>query len=339
VKETSNIVVITDAQEKIIWANNAFTRVSEYPLEEALNKRPGWLLNGPEKDKKEVNKIKEAVKKEVPVEGDILNYSKTGKKYWAHYNIHPVHDENGKLVKFFSIQTDITEAKRLEEEVIRQKEIRQREKTRATIKGQEKERNEVGQELHDNIQQILGAAKLQLDCAKSMAPDNLEYIQHGIDNVKLSIEEIRKFSKRLVAPRFSETSLIDEIKSQVFNLGISDMVIINARKINEKKLSDAVKLTIFRVIQEQLTNIIKHAKASSVDIRLENDKSKIMLEIKDNGIGFEPAKKRNGIGLNNIRNRVELFDGSVKIQSAPDKGCKLFITIPLKTDDYSPADS
>ncbi|MEK7224724.1 MAG: PAS domain-containing protein, partial [Bacteroidota bacterium] len=242
VKETSNIVVITDDKERIIWANDAFTKISEYTLEEARNKKPGWLLKGPEKDQKEVDKIKAAVKNEIPVRGSILNYTKTGNKYWSQYNIHPVHDENGKLIKFFSIQTDITESKKLQEEISRQKESRQKEKIRATIKGQEKERNEVGQELHDNIQQILGAAKLQLDCAKSMAPDNLEYIQNGIENINLSIEEIRRFSKRLVAPRFQHSKLADEIDNQLGNLGLAERVLLDAEKLDEGALSDGIKL-------------------------------------------------------------------------------------------------
>jgi len=334
VKETSNIVVITDNNERIIWANDAFTKISEYTLEEAQNKKPGWLLKGPEKDQKEVDKIKAAVKNQVPVRGSILNYTKNGNKYWSQYNIHPVHDENGKLVKFFSIQTDITESKRMQEEIAHQKEIRQREKTRASIRGQEKERNEVGQELHDNIQQILGAAKLQLDCAKSMAPDNLEYIQNGIDNINLSIEEIRRFSKRLVAPRFRDSKLTDEIDNQVGNLGLAEMVLLDVSQFNERAITDDLKLVLFRIIQEQLTNILKHAKANSITIRLENDDNCIALEIIDDGVGFDPVKKRNGIGLSNIYNRVELSGGSAKIQSAPGMGCKLLVTVPLKNEEF-----
>ncbi len=333
VKETSNIVVITDDKERIIWANDAFTKISEYTLEEARNKKPGWLLKGPEKDQKEVDKIKAAVKNEIPVRGSILNYTKTGNKYWSQYNIHPVHDENGKLIKFFSIQTDITESKKLQEEISRQKESRQKEKIRATIKGQEKERNEVGQELHDNIQQILGAAKLQLDCAKSMAPDNLEYIQNGIENINLSIEEIRRFSKRLVAPRFQHSKLADEIDNQLGNLGLAERVLLDAEKLDEGALSDGIKLVLFRIIQEQLTNIVKHAKANFITIRLENDDTCIALEINDDGVGFDPVKKRNGIGLSNIYNRVELSGGTAKIQSAPGMGCKLMVTVPLKNEE------
>lgn len=334
VKETSNIVVITDDNEKIVWANDAFTRITEFSMEEAKNNKPGWLLKGPEKDQKEVDKIKAAVKKGLPVEGEILNYTRTGNKYWAHYNIHPVHDENGRLVKFFSIQTDITESKRLQEQISRQKELRQREKTRATIKGQEKERNEVGKELHDNIQQILGAAKLQLDCAKSMAPDNLEYIQNGIDNINLSIEEIRRFSKRLVAPRFQDSKLTDEIDNQLANLGLAEMVLLDINQFNESAITDDLKLVLFRIIQEQLTNILKHAKANSITIRLENDDNCIALEINDDGVGFDPVKKRNGIGLSNIYNRAELSGGSVKIKSAPGMGCKLLVTVPLKNEEF-----
>ncbi|MBI5858810.1 MAG: PAS domain S-box protein [Sphingobacteriales bacterium] len=333
VKETSNIVVITDPDERIVWANDAFTRISEYTLQDALHKRPGWLLKGPEKDKKEIDRIKAAIKKQVPVQGNILNYTKTGKKYWSHYNIHPVHDENGKLIRFFSIQTDITESRKLQEEISLQKELRLRERSRATIKGQENERNEIGRELHDNIQQILGAAKLQLDCALSYKHNSKEYIRYGVENISLAIDEIRKFSKRLVAPRFQDNRLTDEINEQLINLGISNMATMDYKKFNETLPDHSTKLVLFRVIQEQLTNILKHAKASSVHIRLESDHAGLMLEVKDNGVGFDPSQKRNGIGLSNIYNRVELSGGSVKINSAEGKGCKLTVAIPLKNNN------
>lgn len=331
VKETSNIVVITDAGGKIIWANDTFTKISGYPLDEALNKKPGHLLGGPEKDKKEVARMKDCISKGIPVEGEILNYSKKGNKYWTYYNIHPVKDENGKLVKFFSVQTDITEPKRMKEEIAREKEERQKDKIRATIKGQEKERNEIGRELHDNIQQILAATKLYLESSLRMGPNTLQFIQNSFENVNLAIEEVRNFSRRLVAPRFNDRMLTDEIKVLLNNLGLSAMVLLDAENLDEKALPDEIKLTIFRVIQEQLNNIIKHAKAKSIIIQLENNNKGIALFIKDDGIGFQPEQKQNGIGLSNICSRIELCNGSTKITSAPGKGCQLQIAIPLKT--------
>jgi len=154
------------------------------------------------------------------------------------------------------------------------------------------------------------------------------------------MEEIRKLSKQLILPgNLKELGLVQSIQDMMKELlhlsGISWKVF--TKGVNETLLSEEQKLTIYRIVQEQLNNIIKHAEASSVAITLKVSDPKVQLKIVDNGKGFDVRKQRNGIGLTNIINRAALFNGNVKIDSSPGTGCSIEVELnskeplPLKT--------
>jgi two-component system sensor histidine kinase UhpB len=87
---------------------------------------------------------------------------------------------------------------------------------------------------------------------------------------------------------------------------------------------------IFRITQEQVNNIIRHAEAHTIYIKLESDAEYVVLTISDDGIGFDPVSYKKGLGITNITNRASLFNGIVEIDAAKGKGCKLSVIIPLQ---------
>jgi len=97
----------------------------------------------------------------------------------------------------------------------------------------------------------------------------------------------------------------------------------------DETVPDCIKETFFRIAQEQLSNIYKHAKASKITIRIKNDAEHAIMWVEDNGVGFDPVEKRNGIGISNIRNRAESCHGTSQFISAPGNGCALYVVIPL----------
>jgi two-component system sensor histidine kinase UhpB len=86
---------------------------------------------------------------------------------------------------------------------------------------------------------------------------------------------------------------------------------------------------IYRIVQEQLNNIMKYAKVKEIDIQIKMIGNRLFLSISDNGIGFDPTIKANGIGLKNIKSRVEFYSGDLKILSVPGKGCTLKVEVPV----------
>ena len=111
---------------------------------------------------------------------------------------------------------------------------------------------------------------------------------------------------------------------QVYKIDIE----LEVSHFNENKIDYCCKQNLFRIIQEQLTNITKHANASSVRILADNRESSIRLVITDNGCGFDVCSRKKGIGFINILHRAESFNGKAEIISSKGKGCELYVTIP-----------
>lgn len=104
---------------------------------------------------------------------------------------------------------------------------------------------------------------------------------------------------------------------------------------SEKNLSRELGLTLYRILQEAFNNTVKYAGASLVMVYLERRGDQLHLVYQDNGKGFDPSATYKGIGLNNIQNRVDAYQGRVEVRSAPGKGCELSVVLPLDTKTRS----
>jgi signal transduction histidine kinase len=210
----------------------------------------------------------------------------------------------------------------------------QRAITEATIRGQEKEREQLGAELHDNINQILATSRLYLEHAVSVNPIKEELINKSREFIGQAIEEIRRLSKTLLPPTLEDLGLIPCLNELVETISITGLLYIEKQweDFDEHILQKEQKLTIYRILQEQMNNIIKHAAAKQVTVSLrliqESDNKVVELLVKDDGKGFDSTKKRTGVGLRNIVSRAELFGGTVNIQSEPGHGCEMKVVFP-----------
>jgi two-component system, NarL family, sensor histidine kinase UhpB len=271
--------------------------------------------------------------------------------HWIQYRAAPA---------ILAIANDVTERIQLEKELNEQRMTRQRQITEAVILAQEKERTEIGKELHDNVNQILGASNLYINTAMTDEDLRQELLERSTGLVSKAINEIRKISKSLITPGLREIGLIDSIEDIIEDMrfGRDDMQIeLDLQNISEEEIEDRRKLTLFRIVQEQLNNIMKHAQAKRVLIRLSiegvngavgdgaagggagaeggaragggADGRSIVLTVTDNGVGFDVTRHRKGVGITNIISRVELFNGKVEIVTAPGEGCTLSVGLPM----------
>ena len=189
---------------------------------------------------------------------------------------------------------------------------------------QEKERTRIGHELHDNVNQILSTTRMFAEMLTAADEQEKRIKAKSIEYIHTSIEEIRKLSKELAAPELKMNGLEESITSLIDDIHLSSSLNIRfENKHDSSLLSQAKRVTIFRVVQEQLKNILKYSKATEVVISLTNTAGTIELLIKDNGVGFDPSQTRRGIGLSNIHDRVRFYNGTVNIDAAPGKGCTL----------------
>ncbi|MDQ2862529.1 MAG: sensor histidine kinase, partial [Bacteroidota bacterium] len=199
---------------------------------------------------------------------------------------------------------------------------------KAVISAQEKERAGIGAELHDNVNQLLAASKLYLKGIEGQPANAHEFLLKCEQYIVTAMEEIRKLSHALVgASQDKNIWLIDRIDELIHDItSVKDIGICFTHNSHcEENMNGELKLVIYRIIQEQLNNILKHAEASKVEIELIDDASDLIITISDNGKGFDPIAKREGIGLKNIINRAGLYNGKIDIVSSPGKGCKMCI--------------
>ena len=245
-----------------------------------------------------------------------------------------IRDRQGSAVRALGVLVDITEQVRLrervEEERLTEKLQRQKAVTRAMMQSQERERNILGRELHDNINQMLASVSLRLGFYLEEPEGNLEIIQFCRETLLEAIREARNLSHQMVIPRFSERKLREELQLLVENFNLSSEVRLELRNLNEDEIPVQIKEALYRIAQEQLSNIIKHSQASNVVLQVKNDGNSTTMTIQDNGIGFEPEQKRKGIGISNIFNRVDSYNGKAVLTSRPGNGCTLTVTMPLQ---------
>ena len=217
-----------------------------------------------------------------------------------------------------------------EKALARQRILQEKLIVRTSIRAQEKVRNEIGIELHDNINQILAASKLFLDKALRQKNDQDDLLLRSKEHLVNAIEEIRRLSHQIVTPSLESISLCQIIRDLIEDVHQSSSLQISfsADDFDEEHLGREFKLTLYRIVQEQLSNILKHSGALNAFIKIYPEPQSLILLIGDDGQGANIEEKGNGIGLNNIKSRVDYFDGELIIQTVPGKGFTLKVKIP-----------
>ena len=330
-KQTVNAVIITSADGKIIWVNEAFSRITGYSALEVMYKTPGDFLQGKKTNIETVQYLRKQITTKKPFDCEIVNYTKSGHPYWVHIQGQALYDDNNNCDRFFAIQTDVTEKKRLENNLLRERRSKQKEITEAVLTAQEKERSDIGKELHDNVNQILGATKLYIEMAKTGVEKKNVYLDKAVGHVLQSIDEIRRISKRLLPQSIDIIGLSESI--QILLSDLSDIhpikIEFTEAGIDKRLISEKLQLNIFRIVQEQINNIIKHASATHTSISLTMNDDIITLRITDNGIGCDTNIKKEGVGIRNIMSRVEINNGRIDIVSIPGEGYSMKILFPV----------
>lgn len=221
--------------------------------------------------------------------------------------------------------------KEIEEKVNLEIRLKESQIAEAILDAKELERSDIGKELHDNVNQLLGASRLYLDMAKRDDNNREMYLNRSSEYTLTAIEEIRKLTKSLTADIIKNFGLYEAISKICRDTMESNPVIVNYKMdiLLEKKMDDKLKLNIFRIVQEQFNNISKHAQAAHVSVSLSQAQKKILLIVSDDGRGFNTEKKENGIGMINIQSRAESYKGTAHFTSSPGRGCVLKVIFPV----------
>lgn len=222
------------------------------------------------------------------------------------------------------------------------KERYEQELLKSQLEIQENVFGHLSQEIHDNIGQSLTFVALSL---LTVPVDNnseaQEYIEESRKALQKAITELRDLSRSLHTDRVTEIGLANSIEFELQRLKRTNLYETSVNFVDVRNLLDhQTEIILFRIVQEMLNNIVKHAKASRVEASLSHNTDIIVLEITDNGIGFNPdalfAEQENhkGLGLRNIRKRATLIGGTFHIHSEKNSGTAIRITIPVNKQSF-----
>jgi signal transduction histidine kinase len=250
---------------------------------------------------------------------------------WYEVGYYPMPDEQGFITHVCIKAKEITRRIVLERKLKQERRERKNNIIKATIEAQENERSLIGRELHDNVNQVLTTVKLYTELSYQDEVPNKELLKRSVQQINYCIEEIRSLSRRLAVPKLGELGLEELIKDLVDTINITKKTSIKflSYGIKNREFKQELQTTIYRIIQEQITNVIKYACATSVKVIIAGTNDDIAVQVQDNGIGFDLKEKSKGNGITNMISRAETLGGTLKFDTAPGQGCTMTAEFPL----------
>ena len=224
-------------------------------------------------------------------------------------------DEIGRVVSSFNRMIDRLEAERDKS-------------ARRVLAAQEAERIGVARDLHDEVGQVLTGVLLQLDVIADAAPEHREEIDEAKQAVRGALDEVRRISSELRPEMLEHLGLVSALTELSRSFHRASGVEVERRfEPSLPALSDETELAVYRVAQESLTNIARHAQARHVTIGLESGPGRVVLRVVDDGRGFSGAPEEHG-GLRSMRERSLLVGGALAIKQAAGGGVEVRLEVP-----------
>ncbi|MFZ0599603.1 MAG: ATP-binding protein [Flavobacterium sp.] len=205
--------------------------------------------------------------------------------------------------------------------------------TNALIEGEEVERKRIARDLHDGLGSMLSGLKIHLKLAEKENALSPAEINTLLDN---SIKELRNISQNLMPESLLKLSLEHALRDVCMANSNAKTTIEFQYLIQKPNLPKNYEIVIYRIIQELLNNALKYAEATQILVSCSQNKDTFFITVEDNGIGFDVSDKNNsGMGLRNIKNRVEFLKGKLEIESTPNKGTSTYIELKVKNETTS----
>lgn len=227
------------------------------------------------------------------------------------------------------LREDISERKRAEAELVNLKLSQQKELMKTVLQTQELERERIGEWLHNEVGQLLYAVKLKHEMLNTKDPRDINLLREINDVLEKAITETRNIAFELVPAMLRDFGLVEAL-TELFQRIATPRLTVSTSMNLEQRLTEEYEMSIYRMIQELINNIIKHSRATEAFVEVAKHAGGILLRVEDNGIGFDQTQTSpKGIGLKSIINRVQLLNAQLTIESEPSKGTKVLIHIPV----------
>jgi len=361
--KTDNVAIVTNAQGEIEWVNDSFHKLTGYTLAEVIGKKPGDMLQGEKTSQETVNSIREALAKCEPFSGEILNYSKDGRPYWLSLNINPVFDDDGKLIHFIALESEISTRKEIEI------------KLRKEVEGVMKKLNVMNERLEVSNRELLDFAyvsshdlqeplrkiqafgdRLKSTCQDSLNEKGLDYLERMLNaasRAQILINDLLDFSRVTTkAQPFQPISLAEVLEGVLSDLEVRIEKSGVILEVDRLPIVEADALQMRQILQNLIGNALKFLREGVtpvVQVRsrvyMENEQEWCEIRVIDNGIGFEQQYAERifqifqrlhgrktfegtGIGLAICRKIAERHNGTLIAQGELDQGATFIFTLP-----------
>lgn len=311
------------------YVNHAWERMYGYHADEIIGK--SYALTQPEKSLQQADKNMRRVLRGESVEGESARLKKDGSVEYHMFNVKPVY-ENGQIVAVEGFLNDLTERKQAEEYIHLL--------SQQLLKAHENERQMISRELHDRIGQDLSSIKIGCDTLFDAYPQPTETLRQKVTGfsklLQSTIMAVRDLAYELRPPLLDQLGLLQAVFehcedfSEKNNLDID----LSSAGMDDLHLHPDVEINVYRLIQEALNNVNKHARAKRVNIRILAVSPDIVIRIEDDGRGFDlsgrvyHSGRKKWMGLRSMEERVKLLGGRMNIQSKPGSGTKILIQFP-----------
>lgn len=326
VEQTTEAVLITEASledpgPRIIYVNPAFTDITGYKSEEVVGETPR-LLQGPETEPWVLERLRKRLRQGLTFEGEAINYRKDGSPYVNRWSIAPVHNDDGTITHWVSVQRDVTARRRMNERL---------------LQAQETERQQFAQQMHDKLDGLLSSMQKEIEqshmqAAETDLPNDLfDALEEKLNALS---DAVRTFARKESTRHLEEhglnealSRLVDSIEEQE-NLEIA----FHNEIENQDRLSSLLAHVVYRVLRESLSSIAHHAPPDTVQVILNKTNRKLRLHITDQDTEAGASKQqspKNNLGLDTIRERVEQLNGSFMVDADPENGTRVTVSLPL----------
>jgi len=338
VEQSPDAICITDPDGTIEYINPRTIQLTGFSTEELINQNTRIFSSG-EKTKAEYAHMWQIIKSGKIWSGELHNKKKNGELYWESTTISPILNSAGEITHFLAIKEDITDRK-LAEMALNKSEEQLRKFASNLQNVREEEKVALAREIHDDLGQTLVALKIDMGLLKnkvikSKTSGGSEDILVKFDHILTLIDTTIKTARRIMnglRPELLEmngfvataTSYLREFEDR--NQIRSEF----SSEISNIEMDSQQSLAFFRIFQEALNNIAKHSKATLVKIQLRNESMKLVLEISDNGIGFDKniCGRQDSYGMIGMKERVVLLEGELDIISEVGQGTCVRVEIP-----------
>ncbi|MFN5333727.1 MAG: PAS domain S-box protein, partial [Bacteroidota bacterium] len=329
-------ILQVDAEEKITFVNSAMEDITGYSAAEMMGRKtPDLLL----KTKEQKNQLTTELERRKKGEANIYELTITNKKgedVLLVVSGVPQFDNQGRFMGSTGINWNVTDIRKTEQILQEERLNKEKEVFEATLQAEEEQRAHIGRDLHDGVGQMLAYMTLYINMIKAKGTYTLYEINELEKSVKHTLEQVRTLSRTLTPPAIRDLGLRDAVIELINSYGILEKPVFLLKIYPQEEdvfVQMEKKHVIYRVIQELLNNAFKYADANKIQLELKIEQQRFIMLYQDDGKGFDAKKIKKGVGLDSMRSRIRFHKGEISIQTAPGKGVKINIQMPLNLTD------